>query len=184
MSAPHTGQEAAELQDFRLSGGILKDCHAFCPHGKQHYIFRGSYAGKRKADMGSLRTAADSPQALRLFPELRSHPAQGFQMQIDGPFSYDAAPRIGEEGLSHSGQKASQQHNGRTHDAGVILRRPAGMKRLRVYNQPGPLPADPAAITFENFQHGSHVRDIRAVINHSGSRALQSSGENRKHRIF
>ena len=171
---PQQVQEALEIPDLRLPGGVGDGGGAVRSHGAQHGVLRGPHAGHGQLDLAppGPTEAVDAP----VLRHLTAQGADGGQVQVDGPGAKLTAAGIGEVGLPRPGQQGAEEDDGRAHGPHLFLgngtaRRPGGVHRDNV-----PLLLHPAAQAAQNAQGGVHVGEPGAVVERHRAPGQQAGG--------
>lgn len=138
-------QETAELADLRLPGRAVEDGFTLGLYGQQDYIFRRAHAGKGQMNFRAMWFLASCADSIFFQFYFRAHLPKGRNMDIHRPFSDNTAARIRQAYLSQPPEKASQQHDRRTHFLRISAFCLQGFQIPGVQNHSPALSAHPTA---------------------------------------
>ena len=178
------GQKTGQIDDLRLTGGVLDHGDALCPNGGQHGVFRCADAGAGQCDLRAGQSSCAAVNGIVRLCDLRAECAEGKQMIVHRPCADGTAARQAQRRFALSCKQRTEKQAGRAHGRGQLRRDRMTGAAARVYVDAGPAALGLAAETAQNGEYVRHVENIRTVMQHARRAAQERRGQNGQDAVF
>ena len=115
MSAPQARRKIDQVSDFRLTRGVAQRQRAPAAERRKDEILRCADAWKRQRDRAAVKAVGPGRNMLAVKRDLRTHPAQAAQMQIDRPRAEHAAAGQAQLRRAEAREQRPEEQDGSAH---------------------------------------------------------------------
>ena len=166
---PHLDQHRGQVLDLRLAGGVLDHRGPGGAHRRHEEVLRGAHAREVEPYHGPVQVGRARLEVAVLVGELRPHPLQPLEVQVDVPRPDVAAAGHGHPGPTPPRQQGPEGHDRGAHLSDQLVRRFEAAGLGGVDGDGRSLPRDRGPEVLEDLGHGQAVDDPRGVLDGGGT---------------